>query len=181
MACWLLTFEAQDLSLDAMVYRVALGRAVIQGDKNNEGIAMVIEHLPNAVSVLSSILSIAASVRSLRLKFKLSPKEALARFLGKATQEQKDLLNQPGVEEAVFELMVISEKLLEQLSREAHECEERHIAARQAAQDLTSKDVADVRAANCMCSVLRSIKKHNGMDLPEKGLLRRFWKSYNCD
>lgn len=142
---------------------------------------MVIEHVSTAVSVLSSILSIAASIKSLQLKFKLNPKEALRRFLGKASQAEKDLLSQPGIEDAVLELMVISEKLLEQLSHEAHECEQRHIQARQAAQDLTSKDVADVRAANCMCSVLRSIKKHNGMNLPQKDVLRDFWKSYNCD
>ena len=164
-----------------MVNCSALGCAVIQGDKNNEGVAIVNEHLPDAMSALSSILSIAASVRSLQREFNLNPMEALKRFLGKANPADRDLLNQPGIKEAVVELLVISEKLLKQLSREAHECEERHIEARQAAQDQTSKDVADVRAANCMCSVLRSIKKHNGMNLPEKDVLKGFWKSYNCD
>ncbi|WP_137137948.1 hypothetical protein [Pseudomonas asiatica] len=142
---------------------------------------MVIEHLPNAMSVLSSILSIAASVRALELKFKLNPKEALKRFLGTASQSDKDLLSQPGIKEAIIELLVISKELLEQLSSEAKECEREHIKARRAAKDLTSKEVADIRGSGCMCSVLRSIKKHNGMSLPKEGPFNNWWESYNCD
>ncbi|MGG6351648.1 hypothetical protein [Pseudomonas putida] len=181
MARWPLIFEARDLPGTAIVYRMALGRAVSQGDIVKEGDIMVIEHVPNAVSVLSSILSIAASIKSLQLKFNLSPKEALKRFLGKASQADKDLLSQPGIKEAVVELTVISKELLEQLSREAKECEKKHIEARQATEDLTSKEVADIRGSGCMCSILRSIKRHNGMNLPKEGPFNNWWVSYNCD
>ncbi|HEB0655555.1 TPA: hypothetical protein RY214_002261 [Pseudomonas aeruginosa] len=141
---------------------------------------MVIEPISSSIAIVASILSIAASVKSLKIRYRLTAKDALARFLGKASEEEKNLLGQPGIEEAVFELMIISEKLLEQLSHEAHECEKNHILARQSTKDQLVKDIADIQGSGCMCSTLRAIRKHNKMRLPEHGPFKDWWESYNC-
>lgn len=141
---------------------------------------MPIEPVSSSLAIMASILSIAASIKSLAQKYKLSNKAALTRYLGMASQKEADLLNEPGIEEAVLDLLVISEKLLEQLAHEAHECEEKHIAARREAKDQTAKEVADTKASGCMCGVLRSISKHNGMKLPDHGPFKNWWDSYHC-
>lgn len=133
-----------------------------------------------ALSILSSILSIAASVKELMATRGATANEALAE-LGEA-DDFREALTDPATRQSVLALAqsVISKDLLEQLTREALQCERQHIGDRKRAEGLTDKENANIDAAQCMCGVLRDVKRYNGGDLPDDPLLRDFWRSYRC-
>ena len=101
-------------------------------------------------------------------------------FRKDATQAQKAILDRPGAPEAILQMMVISQKLLDQLDSEAKDCEQRHVRARQdAGRDQMKLSQADIDAAQCMCSVLRDIRRYNKGMLPA-GDFQNWWESYSC-
>ena len=141
---------------------------------------MAVETAAATLSIIASILSITRSVRELMQKNQASKEDALALFRKGASKAQKDVLDRPGVAAAVLQLMIISPKLLQQLEDEASDCEQRHIKARQAAgRDQGKLDQADIDAAQCMCAVLRAIRRYNKDELPS-GDLQNWWDSYRC-
>jgi hypothetical protein len=141
---------------------------------------MAVETAAATLSIIASILSITRSVRELMQKSQASKEEALAHFRERANKAQKDILDRPGVTAAVLQMTIISPKLLKQLDDEAKECEQRHITARQdAGRDQGKLDQADIDAAQCMCAVLRAIKRYNTGKLPS-GDFQNWWDSYRC-
>jgi len=134
-----------------------------------------------SLSILSSILSIAASVKELMASHGATAGAAVDQLSG-SDGLAREILADPDTREAVLLLAqtVISNDLLDQLTREARKCERNHIGDRKKAKGHTDKDDADIEAAQCMCSVLRDTKRYNGGSLPDSKLLNDYWKSYRC-
>lgn len=134
-----------------------------------------------SLSLLSSILSIAASAKELMASRGASAAAAIDQ-LAESDGSARELLADPDMRTTVLILAqtVISKDLLDQLTREARKCERNHISDRKKAKSHTDKDDADIEAAQCMCSVLRDAKRYNGGSLPNSKLLDDYWKSYRC-
>jgi hypothetical protein len=133
-----------------------------------------------SLSIIASVLSITRSVIELAKSGNLSIEDALAVFRGRANKSQKDILNRPNITEAILQMTTIAPALLQQLDDEARACEAAHIKARKAAgNEQVKKDQADIDAAQCMCSVLRDLKRYNKGQLP-KGDFQNWWDSYGC-
>lgn len=143
---------------------------------------MVVEPISASLGILASILSIASSVQQLLAKrSELEREEALEKFIEEsATDKEVVLLKQTEIREAVLEVSIISEKLMQQLSKEAEACENNHIEARNVAKTQIEKDEADINAAQCMCSVLRDLYRYNKKALPAHGPFKNWWDSYGC-
>lgn len=134
-----------------------------------------------ALSVLSSIFSIAVSVKELMAARGTSATEALDHLSESA--EFYETLADPSTRQSVLVLAqsVISPEMLDQLKNEAMQCQRKHIDDRKKARDnFTKKDNADIDAAQCMCSVLRDVKRYNRGRLPDDRQLHDFWISYRC-
>lgn len=131
------------------------------------------------ISIIAAILSVAASIKKLMERGNLSKEDAVARYRLNASQQEIKLLDNQKHKAEVLDLLVISEELLAQLHNEADECEKEHIRARKSAKTLTEKDIADTKASGCMCHTLRTVRKHNELNLPSE-TLDRWWRSYNC-
>jgi hypothetical protein len=130
--------------------------------------------------MLASILSITRSVKDLMSGAKIDSKEALEIFAGKASEKEKKLLDVQGVRTSIVAMSVIANPLLAQFEAEAEACQAKHIRDRKkAAGDSVKGNQADRRAAQCMCSVLISIRLHNQGELP-KGQVQDWWDSYGC-
>jgi hypothetical protein len=140
------------------------------------GLAMA-EPISVTLGIIASLLRIAASVKDLVRKGG-SEQGAVQDFLKTATQKERALLKTDGMEDAVIEISTIAIPLLEQFAKEAQGCEKAHIAARRKATMQVAKDLADTKAAECMCNILRGIYKHNAMKLPQS--FQDWWSSYNC-
>lgn len=134
-----------------------------------------------SLSILSSILSIAVSVKEWMTQKDVTAETAVAQLADRGDNATREALAQTDVREAVLSLMVISKDLLKQLEREADACETKHIRARKAADGHIDKQQADINAAQCMCGVLRDIKRYNGRQLPNSDQLKGFWSSYGCE
>lgn len=144
---------------------------------------MVVEPISASIGILASVLSIAASVKQLVQKRHISKQDALQIYLRQASDKERKLLQRPDIQAAVLEVTVISKALLDQLAKEAQECERKHIRERQEADrknNQTDKVRADVNAAQCMCNVLRDIKRYNTGQLPKHGPFLDWWDSYDC-
>ncbi len=144
---------------------------------------MPLEPITASISALASILSIAVSVRTLATDNNLKLPDALKLYISRAKGPERDILNKTGIQESILEITVISSALLDQLADEAKKCEERHIKLRKQAEKDESqmdKDLADTKAAGCMCNVLRAIMKHNKGKLPQNGPFESWWVSYQC-
>ena len=133
-----------------------------------------------AIQILAAILSIAASVRQLAQARKVSKQEALEIFRREASPKDRELLEDRTTRDAVIELQLISQPLLDQLSSEAKDCEDEHIGARKRAKGIGDRKNADVKAAECMCGVLRDIKGYNDETLPS-GPFQNWWTAYSCN
>lgn len=135
--------------------------------------------LEQALSILSSALSIAASVKGLMTSRGVSAEEAVADLAEGA--DAREALADPAIRDTVLVLAksVISKDLLEQLQKEALQCQSTYIGDRQKAKGITDKQRATNKASQCMCSVLRDVKFHNNDKLPT-AQLKDFWKTYNC-
>jgi hypothetical protein len=157
-------------------------RPEIQNSRLRRGqeIIMPVETAVATLSILASSLSITRSVTELVQKFGISKEDALARFRKSASKAENEILDRPGMAGAVLAMTIISSALLQQLEDEARGCERRHIEDRKnAGEDLGKKEVADIQAHQCMCSVLRAIKRYNKGELPGD-LFKNWWDSYGC-
>lgn len=132
-----------------------------------------------SLSIFSSLMSIAASVKQ-TISTGLSSEQAIERYLSEASLAERNLLSDPDVKMAISELTTISDRLLKQLEHEALECEDNHIQSRRDAKHQIDKDQADVDASGCMCSVLRTLIRHNGRTLPSHGPFEGWWTQYSC-
>jgi len=128
------------------------------------------------LAVLASVLSIAASVKSLMRMQKIDNTDAIEAYRKDATEAERRLIDENQTK--ILEITVISENLLKQLADEAGACEQRHVAARKNATSQIDKEIADIGAAQCMCNVLRAIKRYNKMKLPLS--FEDWWDSYGC-
>ena len=137
-----------------------------------------------SMSMLSSILSIASSTKKLMGDRKISSEEAVKEFENNASKSDRQLLSDAQVRSSilsVLEIKVISEKLLSQMAREAQRCEDNHVESREKASSDTDREQADIRAAQCMCKVLRDIRRYNNKTLPVGGdVFKNWWISYGC-
>lgn len=133
------------------------------------------------ISILAAILSIASSVKKLTEDKKMLPQDALDLFKKDvASPQQKAFLADQINVEGVISTMSISRNLLEQLLREAEECENKHVQGRAAANGIGAKDKVNRSADQCMCSVLRDVKRYNKSKLPS-GPYKAWWDSYGCE
>lgn len=145
--------------------------------KSTVGMQLVSEPVSMSLGILASVLSIAASIKQLIVQGK-SEKEAFAAFVSSASPKDRRFLKTEGIQNAIHEVLIISPRLLKQLSKEAQDCENRHLEARARAETQIDKDVADTKATECVCNVLRALIKFNGMKLPPS--FESMWKSYGC-
>jgi hypothetical protein len=149
-------------------------------ESQNEEIGMPVAETAASLSIISSVLSITRSVIDLAKSGNLSKEDALALFRGRADKHQRDILDRPNITAAILQMTTIAPGLLQQLDNEARACEVTHIKARKAAgNDEMKKDQADIDAAQCMCSVLRDLKRYNKGQLPA-GDFQNWWDSYSC-
>lgn len=133
-----------------------------------------------SLSIIASVLSITRSVIDLAKSGNISMEDALALFRGRANKNQSEILQRPNITAAILQMTTIATALLQQLDDEARACEAEHIKARKAAgNDQMKKDQADIDAAQCMCSVLRDLKRYNKGHLPS-GDFQNWWSSYGC-
>lgn len=140
-----------------------------------------VEAIATTCSVLSSILSIAASVKQLSSERELSETDALSYFQDeKASVKEKQVLSDHDLRDAVISLMVIPQQLLDQLHSEAEDCIDTHVRERRRANTKVRRTLADGNAKDCMCSVLRDMMVHNQGKLPRSKEIESWWKAYNC-
>lgn len=135
------------------------------------------------LSALSSLLSIAAAVKTICAEQKVSIEVGFDNY--KKTAPDKDtleFLNSNEVHSAVIAMSktIISPELLNQISNEAKQCEENHIKERKEANDSIGIERAEKKAERCMCSALKSIKRFNNGELPHGGPYQQWWQSYDC-
>lgn len=142
----------------------------------------VLEGAVTALSALSSLLSISASVKSMMNNEKYSFDEAFAYVESNAEQEENYIFKMENIEESVKSLTrgVISERLLFQYSSDAKNCENTHLERLSNTDDVFEKEEIELEAQHCMCSVLRRIVQRNGGKFPNDKILRNWWVSYNC-
>jgi hypothetical protein len=132
----------------------------------------------SSLSLLASTLSIAASVKRL-LTGEKSTDAAIEEFKKNASKEEVKILDYELIQDAVAKISVISQPLLSQLAREAQRCEDNHLHLRENATTQIERDRANIRANECMCTVLRDIKRYNQGVLPGK-IFENWWASYSC-
>lgn len=137
--------------------------------------------IESSLSILSSILSIAVSVKDWMSQTGTSAETAIDQLSERGNEQTRQALAEADIREAVLSLMVISKDLLEQLTAEALECENKHIAGRKSATGHIDKQDADIKAAQCMCGVLRDVKRYNNRQLPNGKRFRNLWDSYGCE
>lgn len=134
-----------------------------------------------SLSLLSSILSIASSVKTLMDARRLTVEAAIAEVYETATDQNKEILRDLTARETILSLTIISKPLLDQLVREVREYEKEHIKERQKNKaSLTKKAIADKIASQNICNVLRDIRIHNGGELPDDANLKNWWTSHSC-
>lgn len=133
-----------------------------------------------SLSIFASLMTIIASVRQMMAGGTVSSEEAIQNYLREANPEEREILSDPDMRLAIGQLTVISDRLLDQLGREASTCEERHVQARRSAQHQIDKDQADVDAGSCMCNVLRDLQRYNSRQLPDHGPFKGWWEQYSC-
>jgi hypothetical protein len=140
-----------------------------------------------SLSAFASTLSIAASYRKLTgsegtNKSDEETKNVIEELKKYATPYELIALSDPAIVSAAIEITIISGPLLGQISKEAQACERRYIAERRKAKTNRDYDLASRKAAECMCRTLRTIKSHNGNDLPggDTDPLKSWWKAYEC-
>jgi hypothetical protein len=134
-----------------------------------------------SLSILSSILSIAVAVKDWMSQRGVSAETAIDQLAERGDEQTREALTQAEIREAVLSVMVISKDLLEQLTREALECEKKHVRGRKSAKGHIDKKDADIKAAQCICGVLRDVKLYNNRQLPSSRRLQDFWESYGCE
>lgn len=145
--------------------------------------AMAVEPISASLSILASIIGIAASIKDLMKKRNLEKQEALILYEEEANDKERELLQDVGIRESILDLVVISAPLLNQLAHEAQNCETKHIEARKVADAAGSqidKDIADNKAGQCMCNVLRDIMRYNKKEFPDGRQFKNWWDSYGC-
>lgn len=132
---------------------------------------------------LSSILSIALSVKQLGSEDGISYDEALRICEEKADPNQKMLLAQKGAKDVVVkELIYIDDILLDELHSQAKRCVIAQAKALKSAGSNAAKRImANEDARKCMCLRLIEVMGHNRGRLPDKYNFHRWWKSYGCD
>ncbi|HEY0921512.1 hypothetical protein [Rheinheimera pacifica] len=141
-------------------------------------------------TILSSLLSIAASIKQLIQKGGAKDfDDAVEKYKSTASPETLALLNEEYNINSVYGLVhsIISPAVLDQLSEEANSCEEVYIRNRRDANgDPIRLKGAEKKVKRCVCSTLSTIMKHNGGDLPDangsdKDQLRKLFHSHECD
>ncbi|MGB0748205.1 MAG: hypothetical protein ACPGO3_05630 [Magnetospiraceae bacterium] len=140
----------------------------------------MVEPISTSLAIFASVMSIAASIKQLMQDRNVPSEEALKLFQETASPKEIEVLESPANKSAIIELTTISDKLLKQLSKEAQECEDQHIKDRKDAGGKIDEEQAESDAEQCMCSVLRTIKRRNKRQLPPSGPLIDWWESYNC-
>lgn len=141
----------------------------------------VVESIAVSIAIFSSALSIAVSVKDLMKSRSISLRDAIELYRKETTDKERELLGDPDIQAGIIEITtIISDKLLRQLAKEANECEDNHIRLRDEADSQIAKNLADIKGSECMCTVLRTIKQYNDLELPHGELYKNLWKSYNC-
>jgi hypothetical protein len=136
---------------------------------------------PEAIpTTVAAIFSIAVSIKRLMTGNKVDSDNAIDLFKATASPRDRDLLSDPIIHASVAQITVISEPLLDQLHQEAQSCEDRHLKARQVSTTYMARTTADNDAAQCICSVLRDLRRFNNDELPPDSIFSRWWLSYRC-
>ncbi|MCP8685954.1 hypothetical protein [Marinobacterium sedimentorum] len=139
----------------------------------------------STLTIMSSILSIAASVKQLMERERVSANDAVDKYKARASADEILLLDEAKNAEHVKALCstTMTAALLSQLHREAQACEDRYIANRQKAFD-SERDADLISAKNqgerCMCNTLKFMMDHNQGRLPDYDEYQNWFDTYNC-